>query len=804
MNTLALKIAARTFLKHRSHTALNILGLATGLAVCLLTLLYIRDEWAYDTHHEHAPEVFRVINGNNARTPGAVAVSLNEFFPEVAATVRMRATRAIWLMQHGDRAFYEDEVYWTENSLFDVFTIPLIKGSPETALLGNDKVVISESMARKYFGDKDPMGQILRADNTFSFTVTGVMADFPTHSHFKAGFFLSFPYNELNFMNTWFNATYYTYIRLNDQHLAPTLAVKIQSYVDNEIKPANHQFIQDYELTLQPLTSIHLHSRLLNELDVNSSMAYLYTLVTGVAFLLIIAIINYINFSLVHSAARAKETGLMKVFGANRAGLIRQHLGGSLVIMGLVLVLAVLLVYMSLPVFNSITGKALILGLTEYVDVWLGLICIAAVVGGMSGGFPALVLSGFSPVNALHNRINTTFDYPFVKRVLITLQFSLSIMLIISSGVVYSQLRFMQNASQGYDKSNVVVVPLILAFFGQGQDRRSSGGFQEELLRSPHIISVSLSDYVPGLAPGRGTIGEGMVRRGDGNHIQSSRSSRFVHVEYDYLETLQMDLIRGVFLKERGLLTVYDPTVTLDVVLNETAVQHLGWPSVESAIDQIVEVVYPWASSRFRIIGVVRDTHFRSLYQPVEPMLFSNGIGEHMTIRIQSENTVGALSDLNRTWQTHYPDIPLVYSFLEDDMDRLYDPERRLGVLLGICALLAAILTFLGQINLVSLTIRQRTKDIGIHRIMGASLTQLVRLLSREFVVMAGVANIVAWPIAYLIMVSWLQDFAYRTSPPPLLFFLVGLVVLGIATTTVGVYVFKAARSNPVEALRYE
>ena len=298
-------------------------------------------------------------------------------------------------------------------------------------------------------------------------------------------------------------------------------------------------------------------------------------------------------------------------------------------------------------------------------------------------------------------------------------------------------------------------------------------------------------------------IGEGMVRRADGNYVQSSRSSRLVSAEHDYLETLRMDLIRGSFLKEREP-TPFIPGIVLDVVLNETAVQHLGWSSSEAAIDRIVEVAYPGVSAQYRIIGVIRDTHFRSLYQPVEPMLFFNGIGEHMTIRIQRGNTASAVSDLNRTWQTHYPDIPLVYSFLEDDVDRLYDPERRLGVLLGICALLAAILTFLGQINLVSLTIRQRTKDIGIHRIMGASLTQLVKLLSREFVFMAGVANIVAWPIAYLIMVSWLQDFAYRTSPPPLLFFLVGLVVLGIATTTVGVYVLKAARSNPVEALRYE
>lgn len=806
MNIHALKITLRSLLKHRSHTLLNVAGLAIGLAACLLTLLYIKDETAYDTHHEHAPEVFRVIDGNNARTPGAVAVSLNHYFPEAAATVRMRATRAIWLMQHGDRAFYEDAVYWTEPSLFDVFTIPLLKGNPETALEGDNKAVISESMARKYFGDQDPMGQVLRADRTFSFTVTGIMADFPTHSHFNAGIFLSFPYGELNMMNNWFSPTYYTYIRLTEQYLAPTLTAKFQAFVDNEVKPANQQLIQDYSFTLQPLTSIHLRSRLLNELEVNSSMAYLYTLVTGVAFLLLIACINFINFSLVHSAARAKEAGLMKVFGANRPGIIRQHLGGSLLVTCLVLLMAILLAYLALPAFNGITGKKLTLGLSEHADVWLGLVGIAAVVWVVSGGFPGLVLSGHSPLHALQNRMTNTFNYSSMKRVLITVQFSLSIMLIISSGVVYNQLHFMRNAPQGYDKSDVLVVPLILAFFGQaqGQERRSSEGFQEELLRSPHISSVSLSDYVPGLDPARGMIGEAMVRRGDGQNVQSSRSSRVLSVEYDILETLKMDLVRGSFLKDKELPAFYDPTLVLDVVLNEAAVQHLGWPTNEAAIDQIVELVYPRNVSRYRVLGVVRDTHFRSLYQPVEPMLFFNGIGEHMTVRLQPGNTPGALADLDRTWQAHYPDIPLVYSFLEDDIDRLYDPERRLGVLLGICALLATVLTFLGQFNLVSLTIQQRTKEIGIHKIAGASVIQLVRLISREFVVMAGVASLFAWPIAYLVMASWLQDFAYRTSPSPVLFVAVGVAVLVIAMATVCGHVLRHAPANPVEALRYE
>lgn len=804
MNIHALKISLRSFLKHRSHAMLNIAGLAIGMAACLLTLLYIKDEMSYDTHHVNAERVFRIIDGNNARTPGAVAVSLNHYFPEVAATVRMRATRAIWLMQHGDRAFYEDEVYWTEPSLFDVFTIPLLKGNPETALEGNNKAVISESMARKYFGDKDPMGQVLRADKIFSFTVTGVMADFPTHSHFKAGIFLSFAYGELEFMNSWFVTDYYTYIRLNDQHHAPAFTANFQAYMDNEVKPANQQVIQDYDFSLQPLTSIHLRSRLLNELEVNSSMAYLYTLVTGVVFLLLIAIINFINFSLVHSAARTKEAGLMKVFGAGRFDIIRQHLVAALLVTGLVVVLAVLLAIVALPVFNSITGKELTLGLSQNVEVWLGLIGIAAVVGAVSGGFPGLVLSGYSPMHSLQNRLSTTFDYSSVKRVLITLQFTLSIMLIISSGVVYGQLSFMMNAPQGYDKSDVVVAPLILAFSRYGQ--RPSEGFQEDLLRSPNVVSVSIADYVPGLDPGRGTIGEAMVRRGDGDNIQSTRSSRILSVEHDLLVTLRMNLVRGSFLRDIALPAVYDPNHVFDVVLNEEAVRHLGWTTNEAAIDQIVEVVYPRRVRRFRVLGVVRDTHFRSLYQPVEPMLFfnSNGIGEHMTIRVQPENTAGALADLERTWHTHYPDIPLVYSFLEDDIDRLYAPERRLGVLLGICALLATVLTFLGQFNLVSLTIQQRTKEIGIHKIAGASVTQLVRLVSREFVVMAGVASLIAWPIAYLVMASWLQDFAYRTSPSPLLFVLVGAAVLAVAMATVCGHVLRLVPSNPVEALRYE
>ena len=808
------RIAVRALLNHKSHAIVNIMGLAIAMAACVLTILYIKDEWTYDTHHESAPDIFRLINGNNTRLPGAAASILKQNFPEVESVVRMRATRAIWLIRFGDREFYEDRVYWTEPSLFDVFTIPLLKGNPATALQGQNKAIISESIARKYFGDVEPMGEVMRLDNTFSFTITGVMEDFPGHTHFTADMFLSFGM-ELDYMDNWSNPTYYTYLRLNDQRFAPDLTSKFQAYFDSDIRLANRQSIQDYRFSLQPLTSIHLRSNLLNELESNSSMAYLYTLMTGAVFLLLIACINFINLSMVQSTARVREVGLLKVFGANRSLIVLQYLGVSVMISSLVLLLAVLLAWLLFPAFNAVTGKMLSISFTEHFDVWLGLTTVSVLVGVLSGCFPATVLSGYQPIDALSRRLNQSIDYPFVKRILITVQFALSVILITGTGVVYSQLRFMMDEPPGFEKSDVVVAPLISGFFMKADESsssegslqfrpKSSEGFQNELLQSPYIQGVTLSDYVPGLAPGRGSIGETIVRRGDGSDITASSSIRIVNVEHDFFETLGMSLVLGTYLKPRDM-GMLNPFAVLEIVLNETAVRHLGWSTAEAALDQTVEMVDPQYVQRGRIVGVIQDTHFRSLYQPVEPMVYlSSSFGEHMSVRLQPGSTTSALDDLNSVWRSHYPEIPLIYSFLEDDIHRLYLPEERLGTLLGICALLAIVLTFLGLFNLVSLTMYQRTKEIGVRKILGATRPQLVRLLTNEFVVMSIAGSVIAWPIAYIVMDSWLRDFAYRIVPSPALFILVGLAILAIAASTVSLHVLRAARSNPVEALRYE
>ena len=799
-----LRIAVRTFLKHRSHTALNVSGLAVAMAACVLTLLYIKDEWTYDGHHRYAPHIFRLINSNNARTPGAPATILKRNYPEVANVVRMRATRAVWLVSYGNIESYEDRIYWTESPLFDVFTVPLVKGNPATALEGRFKAVLSESMAGKYFGEEDPMGKIMRLDDTFDFTITGVMEDFPRNSHFTADMLLAFDANEIDRMaNNWWEGNYYTYLRLYDGSAAPGLTSKFQYFVDAEIKSTIQQDIQDCRFDLQPMSSIHLHSNLLNELESNSSVAYVYTLITGAGFLLLIACVNFINLSMVHATARVKEAGLMNVFGAGRWRIVMQHLAGSVLISGLNLVLAVLLVLFMLPAFNAIIGKMLTLDLAGQGDIWLGMIAVAALTGVVSGGGVALVLSGSKPTNALGNRLSATIDFPSIKRILITTQFSMSIILIVSTGVVYGQLRYMLDQSVGFDKSNVVVIPLTLDFgFADGQ-RRSSAAFKDELLRSPNIAGVSTAFYVPGLPPARGILVDSMVRGVDERNVSGSTFMRVLTIDHDFFQTLGMNLVIGSHPRPLDMRT-YNRYDERDVYLNETAVRHLGWPAPEASLDRAIDIVWPNMTLPGRVAGVVEDSHFRALFHPVEPMLYMLGGGEYMVVRFQPGNSESALEDLGSIWQSYYPDIPLVHTFLEDNIDRLYEPVERLGAILVLCASLATLLTFLGLFNLVSLTLRQRSKEIGVRKILGANVSQVVWLLSKEFAAMAGAAVLIACPIAYLVMTSWLQDFAYRTSPSPGLFLSVGLGVVVIATTAVGAHVLKGARSNPVDALRYE
>ena len=795
--------------------AINVIGLTIAMTTCVLTMLYVEDELSYDKHHQYAPNLFRLTSGHNARTPGALGASLNQSYPEIAGVVRLRSTIATWLVTAGDTKAYEERVYWAENSLFDVFTIPLVRGDPATALKNPNQSVISESMARKYFGSKDPIGEVIRLDNTFSFTVTGVMADFPPHSHFTPDMFLSFIQEERREMdNNWGIANFYTYLRLHERSTALNVVSKLRDYVDTKVKSVVRQGMQDYRFELQPVTSIHLRSNLLNELETNGSIAYVYILVTGAGFLMLIALVNFVILSMVHSTARAKETALMNILGAGRGYIVLKHMTGSLLISGLTLVLTLVLVSFSLPAFNALTGKTLDLEFARLGVILLGVTVLAALTGLVSGGGVALVVSGSRPMDALTGRISDTFDYPMLKRSLVTVQFALSVFMIISTGVVFGQLRFMLNQPLGFEKTGLIVTPLTLDFFGYEYTAdgiiEKSQSLKNELLRSPHITDVAFANYVPGLAPGRGAFMETMVRVIDELNAVDTGFMRVLDVDENFLRTLGVNLIFGsypkpvapVYTKANRSSKIIQTKPLLDVVLNETAIEHLGWTSPEVAIDRRIDMILPDSRLPGRIVGVVQNTHFRSLSHPVEPLVYRVTGGTYMVVRLQPGSEPSALDDLERIWRSQYPNVPPVYSFLDDTIKRLYEPVERLGIILVLCALLATTLTILGLLNLVSLTLHQRTKEIGIRKTHGASVPQIAWMLSKEFVVMAAVTSAIACPIAYLVMSNWLQDFAYRTAPAPVLFLSVVMAVVVMTAAAVGVHVLKGARSNVVDALR--
>lgn len=815
-----LRIALRTFLKHKSHTALNLSGLTIAMTACVLTMLYVEDELAYDRHHQHAPNLFRLINSDNARTPGPPATYLKQYYPEIANTVRMRSTAVTWLVASGDVEAFEDRVYWTEGSLFDIFTIPLVRGDSTTALTRPGQAVISQSMAQKYFGNADPMGEVLRMDNIYSFTITGIMEDFPSHSHFIADMFLSFTPGEGGAIDDrWGTANYYTYLRLHDGAAARDVASRLQGYVNTEINPAYRGDMPDYRFELQPMTSIHLHSKLLNELETNGSITYIYILITSTGFLLLIALVNYINLSLVHATARMKEVGLMSILGAGRDRIALQHVTGAMLNSGLTLFLAIVLVRLSLPAFNALTGKALSLDFTELGAV---LLAFAAFVGLVSGGGIALILSGARPIDALSNRVSAAFGPLLLKRALITVQFTLSAILITCTGVVYGQLRYMLDQPLGFDKEGLIVTPLIEDFFSGGIKITADGRIldatqllQNELVKSPHITNVAFASYVPGLAPGRGQLMERMIQVTDDQNAGGSELMRILDVDKWFFETLGVNLVFGSYPKPRERIIIplaemkasdfSPPSLPVqEVVLNTTAARRLGWSSPQDAMDRRIDMLWRSARRPARVVGVVEDTHFRALSHPVEPLVYRATTGGYMVVRLQPGSEMSAIEDLENIWQSHYPSIPLSFTYLEDNIDRIYEPVERLGAILVICALLATVLTTLGVLNLVSLTLRQRTKEIGIRKILGAEVPQISWMLSREFVVMAAVASVVAWPAAYLVMMNWLQDFAYRTAFAPTFFVSVSLAIVFIAMVSVGAYVFKGARSNPADALRYE
>ncbi len=787
-----LKIALRNLRKHRGYTVINVAGLGVGLASCVLILLFVQDERSYDRFHANADRIVRVAlddidaNGNVsrfARVGAPWGPALVQDFPEVEKSVRFRYVGSV-LFRQDDVQVYEANGLYTDPAVFDVFTLPFIHGNPETALAEPDGLVLTETMAEKYFGDDDPLGKTLTIEDT-DVTITGVVEDVPANSHFSFDFLRPFAVHAAarpDWMDNWGRYNYHVYLLLRDAAAAEALQDKLPAFLPRHVDEVT---AATTKVVLQPLTRIHLHSRRSREFEANGSMATVYILSAIALFILLIACINFMNLATARSASRAKEVGLRKVVGAHRHQLIGQFLGEAILVSFLALVAGLALVELFLPAFNTLTGKTLSTYYAQDAGLVLALLTLGLVVGGLSGSYPAFFLSAFRPASVLKGDLPTGTHAARLRKILVIAQFTISIVLLIGVGVVFEQLGFIQNKNLGFNKEQVVMIPM-----RDSNVQQNYIAMKEAFLQHPNVLKAAASS---------GTLGGGdwgISIRAEGAPDEETLSTRMLCIDYQYLETMEMDLVAG-----RKLSEAFPSDAEDAFLINEALAQQLGW---DDPLSRRLQVGGDWRKGA--IVGIVKDFNFRSLHEAVDPMVMFFA-PENMlvfSVRIRSENAGSTLDHLRATWQQFAPDRPFVYSFLDESFARQYEADEQFGEVFSYFALLAVVIACLGLFGLASFTAEQRTKEIGIRKVLGASVAGIVLLLSKDFARLVGIALVLAAPLAYLAMTRWLENFAYRIEISWRIFLIAGSLALATAVLTVSYQAIRAALADPVKALRYE
>ncbi len=784
-------IAIRHIAREKGYTAINVLGLAVGLVCAMLIFLYVSFELSYDRYHEKADRLYRVAVNNDARTPPALGPALQEDFPEITGFVRLLPTTGTWIMKHEENIYYENRVYWGDNALLDLFTFPLIRGDSRTALEAPYSVVISEDTARKYFGEEDPMGKTIIADNGFMMlTVTGVMENTPQNTHFQADFFISLTSASQEDLRYWSWINFYTYIALSEGHSYAAIEERLPGFVNRHIGEGLRERGGSFELFLQPVTDIHLHSNLEHETGANSDITYVYILSAIALFILSVACINFINLSIARFTGRTREVGLRKVFGAYRFQLIRQFLGESVLVTAMALMIALAAISLISPYFDSFAGKPVT---TEFAGSgfwWLVLPAGALLVGLLSGSYPAMLLSALQPVQSVKGGPQLAAAGGLSRKILVVIQFTISIAMIISTGILFNQMAYLQSKHPGFDKDRVIVIPT----FNDVLDNFQS--WKEALLQHTGVAGVTHSNSLPGLAGNIGQVSTGTVQRVD-DPANTRHDVQGLNVALDFVETLGMELLAGR--SHSGAMS--RDSEALNIVINETAQRVLGWNTPAAAIGQEVLFGRGWTGT---VIGVVRDFHFRSMHLKIEPLVLFLGGGLHLAVRLHPGDPGRALDYIENQWLRMFPDFPFAYTFLDENIERLYRAEVRIGYVFGVFALVAVFLACLGLFALVSFTMERRTREIGVRKALGASIQQVLALLSGEFVGLVLIANVFAWPAAWLTMQRWLESFAYRTEIGWEIFFLSGVTALLITLVTIGYHVVRTALTNPADVLRNE
>jgi putative ABC transport system permease protein len=805
-----LKIAWRNLVRNKAFSAINIIGLAMGLACFILITLYVTDELSFDRFNEKANRIYRVdsdikIGGSSLKLAvmsDPMGATLKRDYPEVEAYTRFFASYSR-LVKKGNSFISEANVVHADSTLFDVFTIPFLQGEPKHALTEPQSVVITESAAKKYFGTTDAAGksiEIKEGENHF-FKVTGVIKDFPKSASFHFDFIMSMHNVDYQFGN-YLSNNFPTFIVLKQGTDYKKFEKNFKQVINKYLLPQAKEFMQinsmdefekggnKLEIFLTPLTSIHLHSDKMGEFEANSNIQYVYIFTAVALFVLLIACINFMNLSTARSANRSREVGIRKVLGSERKSLIGQFLVESIITVLIALVFAIMIAALVMPLFNDISAKQLTISSLLTGKIGIVLLLIPFVVGALAGSYPALYMSAFKPIAVLKGKLNTGFNKSTFRSILVVFQFAVSVILIIGTIIIYRQLNYIQTTKLGFNRDQVLVVNTTNA---NGDE--AARAFKTDILQLSGVKSGTTAGYLPVANSARSdnTFSTGTVM--DSHNALNMQNWQ---VDYDYMQTLGMELVKGRnFSKDFG-------SDSSAIIINETAQGLTGFK------DAVGKTIYGSDGTDNKlmphtIIGVVKNFHYESLRSNIGPLCLRLGNSNwQMAFKIGTNKIAPLLSQVESKYKTIFPGMPFSYQFLDDSFDQMYRAEQRAGKVALIFAVLTVMIACLGLFGLATYMAEQRTKEIGVRKVLGASVSTIVNMLSKDFLKLVAIATVIAIPTAWLAMHRWLQDFAYRTDLGWWIFAISALVVAVIAIATVSTQAVKAALANPVKSLRSE
>lgn len=806
-----LKIAIRQLLRNKGYSIINILGLAVGLACCLLILLYVQDELNYDGFHEKADRIYRVALerkypgrvSNYAFIPQSYAGTFQSELPEIENTTRLFSFPGSLTLRVGDQFYEEESSMWADSNFFEVFDFPLLQGDPSKVLTKPNSVLLTESTAKKYFGEDNPIGKVLDIPNNDNdLVVSGICADIPENSHFK--FDLLQSSTRLGFLNepNYINFSAYTYLVLKEgtkpellEAKFPDLVVKYASgQVQRQFGVSYKEYQEKgngYHYFLQPLTDIHLHSQLESELRPNGSITRVYIFSIIALFILLIACINFMNLATARSTERAKEVGIRKTLGSERRQIAGQFLLEAILISFFSGFIAWILIGYLIPPFNALADKSLnpdTLMSWQFMPI---LILIILLVGLFAGSYPSIILSSFKPLEVLRGGLLSSKHGKGLRNGLVIFQFVISVVLIVSTVVVYHQLEYVQRKELGFNKEHLVSIK------GGGNLQTKTESFKEELLKLPDVTNVGGCNAMPG------GYFFGISFRAEGEN--ETLTGRGLIVDDNYLDCMQMEIVAG-----RSFSKQFEDS--LSVVINEAAVRELN---LQNPVGKRLTTpegflnTNPEEPSNYTIVGVVKDFHFQSLHQTITPLFFvhsqrTQGLNNIISLRIKPDDIPATISQAESIWKQFVPDQPFRYSFLDADLMELYGAEQTAQKVFTLFSFIAIFIACMGLLGLAAYVTQQRTKEIGIRKVLGASLASIIGLLSADFLKLVVIALVIATPVAWYFMDKWLDSFAYSISLSWWMFALAGLLAIGIAVLTVSYQSIRAALANPIKSLRNE